>query len=876
MKRLFPLLIIAAALGGVAWLFLQGGDSGEDGVGAESTAGLESAALPAAGALSDPAAIPSGPEPGIARSAAVVSGAGAKNDAPAYAQPAPEGEGFLVRVIEDVGEAPIPRADVLFVDGANVDENVMRAQMTELHDLDALIEAMAVRYRTDAEGKVRLPLARQEYWIVARRDQWFGMTQGMTPATEGVVIRCRKTRSVSARVVDASGMPQGDVPVQLLMRQQGWTYPALSILSRSDGIATINRLEMITDNERGTADARFSLGLGGLLGEVADREFDPAAPPVEPLELVMPAHGTVEVRLVGRDGTPFVEPALVTLEEPKTEGATEEVGDRESQEEFAAPAHEGLARFRPVGLGKHCLVTAQRMDGTTFGELVTEGPLQEGEIVRVVLREQGGASIVSGRVLGMDGKPLANSRLVRQLEVKRSGGGRNSSSQIRTDANGSFRFEMEEPGIESGGRRTLILMDYRQGGSGPRVEADLSWNLPPGETNLGDLTLTLAPILAAGVVVDEAGKPLARVTVQARVKQTYGPAEDHFYWDWMQVAPAVSGAQGEFVIHAATDAGDILVVGMDGKHWCAGVEARAGATGLQVVMGRGASVHGQLLADPEVVLEDLTINLAMPDLPQPLREQSQLELDAEGRFSRDGLRPGNYVLQLASRSNHEESLIEIENLLLVAGEECHDPRLNPLDTRGLLRSITIAVHEPDGKGPAYFQVFVLNADLAANQYSGHEGSVSIPYAGEPLDLMVQAPGFLRVSLEDIGADCEVTLIRAPRVRLEVMNPQAVPAGFRLSLGVLSEEAASRGLWSDAHDELGANGVVEIDADEIGHLSVQGILLITKDNRTHAALVETSLGEIEVRDVASVQTFRITLDEASLNAAADQLEKQVGG
>ncbi len=875
-KRLFPLLILATALGGVAWLLLQGSGSVGEPPSTQNTASHQQAAQPAAGALSDPSTIVSGPESGIARSAALESGTGAANDAPAYAQPAPEGEGFLVRVIEDEGEAPIPHADVLFVDVANVDENVMRARMAEIRDLDALIESMAVRYRADAQGKVRLPLVRQEYWIVARRDTWFGMTMGQTPATEGVVIRCKKTRSVSARVVDASGRPQGDVPVQLLVRRQGRTYPSLSVLSRQDGIATIGRLEMITDNERGTGDVRFSLGLGGLLGEVSDREFDPAAPPAEPLELVLPAHGTVEVRLVRRDGEPFVEPAIVTIVEQKEEGAAEEFGDREIREGFAALAHDGLARFRPVGLGKQCLVTAQRMDGTTFGEIVTESPLKDGEIVRIELREQGGASIVTGRVLGLDGQPLASTRLERGLKEQRNGGDRTTFSQIRTDANGAFRFEMEEPGLASGGTRTLVLMENRRGGSGPRVEADLSWSLSPGETNLGDLALAIPPVLAAGVVVDESGKPLAGVMVQARTKTSYGPAAEHFYWNWLQDGSASSGSQGEFSIHATTDAEEILVAGTDGVHWCGGVETRAGATGLQVVMGRGAAVRGRLLADPEVALENLTITMEIPDLPQPRREQSQLEMDAEGGFSREGLRPGNYVLRIAADSNHSEPFLVIENLLLVAGEECSDPRLNPLDARGRLRSITVAARVPDGEGPPYFQVFVLNAGEVANQYYGSDGSVMIPYAGEPLDLVVQAPDFLRVSLEDVGADCEVTLIRAPRLRLEVTNPEAVPAGFRLSLGVNSEEAASRGLWSDAQYDMGADGAVEIGACTIGFLTVQAILLITKDNMTRGALVETGLGEIEVRDIAGVQTFRITLDEASLNEAAENLDQQTGG
>ena len=49
--------------------------------------------------------------------------------------------------------------------------------------------------------------------------------------------------------------------------------------------------------------------------------------------------------------------------------------------------------------------------------------------------------------------------------------------------------------------------------------ADLARELPTGDTDLGAITLKIAPLVASGTVVDQVGKPVAGAVVTPRYRR---------------------------------------------------------------------------------------------------------------------------------------------------------------------------------------------------------------------------------------------------------------------------------------------------------------------------------------------------------------------
>jgi len=867
MKPLHVALILLLALGAGAWFLLSGPSAPAPGpVETESDA---APAPPAAGALDLPLA-PAAAGIESRETVEPLAAAASAPAAPVYGAPVPEGEGFLARAVEAESKKPIPFAEILFVDVGNLDQEAIQARMAELRDVDALIEALAVRYRAGADGTVRLPLPTREVWAAARKDPWFGMSMETGVPRDGLTIECQLSQSVAARVRDERGRPQAGIPVDLRVQDDDRSNRVISIVTGEDGLARIRRLELFLRDAPSTRG--WSLAIGGFLGVTVAQEFDPASPPAEPLELLLPACGQVEVRVTGLSGAPWADPAMVDLRAivPGATEMDERFRDRDGMN-FTF-LKEGSARVVPVGLGLHFRARVMRPDGSLVGEAEGPGPVSAGETALIAVAERGGSSFVTGRVLGADGKPAAGERFELRLETTGAEGGNSMRGHdLRTDAAGRFRFHVEEPVLPEGSKRKLTVRQRARGSSAPTASADLSWSLPPGESDLGDLLLGMAPLVAAGIVVDEAGEPVANAHVVLQEKKHYGAGHAEFYWNWIEGGEAFTQADGLFALHAAAGDGEYQVSCLSSDLWCDGVTVRPGATGLQLVLRRGGSLAGKLLADEGIELTDLIVDLNLPDAqPDPFNRNST-QVQHDGAFSVPVLRPGTYGLSLRAASTGHVYL-ELPGFTVTAGEACADPRLNPLDARGLIRGILLRVRDADGNSVERFSVFVIRPNGETDNFYGHEAQLRIPLADAQADLVVQSDGFLRARLTGVSGDQTVTLQRAPRVRIQVTNPEAIPAGFELMLRLDPSADRELRIWSDSNATMGADGWADCAATAIGPCSVNAVLMMRTENGTRGWGIPTGLGEIQVRDTGTPQTIQLTLLEEEIAKTVERLRQ----
>jgi protocatechuate 3,4-dioxygenase beta subunit len=857
-------LLLALALG--AW-FLLSPPSAPAPVEVPTPAANSAAEKPAAGVL-DPALTPPAAPSGIESRETVVPELAAAAAGPAYATPAPEGEGFLVRAVETESKKPIPFAEILFVDVGQLDQQAVQARMAELRDIDALIEALATRYRTGADGTVRLPLPTQEVWAAARKDSWFGLAMENSIPKEGMTIECQLSKSVSARVVDEKGSPQASVPVDLRIGDENRSDRVISILTGEDGIARIRRLEMFQRDTSGSA--RFSVAIGGPLGATVEQVFDVEALPAEPLLLVLPPSGRIEVRVSDASGQPWATAAIVQLTIVDPAAAVNGVIEMRG-EGSTALVSEGLATFTPAGLGRQFQARASRTDGSLIGDVAGFGPVSAGETARLEIVERAGNSFIVGRIVGSDGQPVTSARLEIGVEVNAGGGRSSNNDNFRTDAAGRFRILIENPILPEGAKRTATVRQRQRGASAAAARVDLSWTLPPGDVDLGDLRLALAPMVAAGIVVDEAGEPVANAHVTLQEKHSYGEGASEFYWSWIQGGEVFTGADGSFVLNAEVESGEFLLSCMSSDYWCEGVIIRPGATGMQLVLRRGGSLNGTLLTDEGADLKDILIELTDPSAPPDPFGRGTTQVQSSGKFEYRVLRPGTYNLRLRLGSS-DHVFLELAGLMVTAGEVCADPRLNPLDARGLIRSLLIRAVDADGKKISQFSVFRIKPGGEMDNFYAHDGELRLPHEGAPVDLILQSDGFLRTRLQGVTSDQTVTLRRAPRVRIQITNPGVIPAGFEVMVRVDPVADRDQQIWSDSHGTMGADGWAECSAVATGASSVQVVLMLRTASGSRGWGIRNSLGEIDVRDTGGVQTFQVTLEEQEVAETVARLQK----
>jgi protocatechuate 3,4-dioxygenase beta subunit len=144
----------------------------------------------------------------------------------------------------------------------------------------------------------------------------------------------------------------------------------------------------------------------------------------------------------------------------------------------------------------------------------------------VVLRLVTGC-VVAGRVIDGDGKPVEGVQIWVQSQDQRTG----SAMTARTAVDGTFRVE----GVPA----AALWVSAHNSRSGSHVNQQIE-RLKPGEVREGiELTLASGSSAVTGVLVDEQGKPAARVRMTATsargtTSQTMTSDEGHFRFEGLQ------------------------------------------------------------------------------------------------------------------------------------------------------------------------------------------------------------------------------------------------------------------------------------------------------------------------------------------------------
>lgn len=214
------------------------------------------------------------------------------------------------------------------------------------------------------------------------------------------------------------------------------------------------------------------------------------------------------------------------------------------------------------------------------------------------------------------GAPLPGAR----VEVGESQGGSDAQGHARVTGLAADTYSVRV----SAERRAVVVQDV-----------DVA---APGTTRVA---VTLAPAVAtAGVVVDEAGAPVASARVEARV------VNDGTMWRPPVLATAVTSADGRWAL-AGLGAGTIVLAAAGLGRVSAPMHVTVSAQGtadIKLVLGSPRTLRGLVRSAGGAPADGALVRvLAKGELPGAAEPQ-QVLADASGRFEIDGLPPAEAVV----------------------------------------------------------------------------------------------------------------------------------------------------------------------------------------------------------------------------------------
>jgi hypothetical protein len=515
----------------------------------------------------------------------------------------------------------------------------------------------------------------------------------------------------------------------------------------------------------------------------AEVEVNPMQPPSDPIRLVIGDTGSAVVRVVDHENRPIAEPAVVSLVPIERDYLQLWLPERCHRRVVG-----GEVRYERVGVGARVYARAHLPGRRDLVGGNADGPRQSGEEVTITLEADLRHPMVSGRILDVDGNPMRGGTLFASITSRDEV---SPSLAVRVEASGGFRVEVREARY-SGFPRTLVLEAKTAGLVEARAAADLSRDLPHGETDVGDVRLTraeLPPLALAGRIVDERGAPVekARVLLQSTTpaKPPEQPRERAKTVEdlWQRQ----SDAAGRFELRGTCDAPNLRVTAFKDGYWSPNpIPVEAGASDVVLRLNRGAAIAGSVLLSPEGRKEKLMVQARLEaddGEPRSYGAGGFNRVQKDGSFLLRGMRPGRFTVLLGlGQTGMPMALAEFRDVRLEAGETSRDPRLQNVDLTGLA-TVTLTVVDASGgpvgnasaaligAGPSgsYARWGVTHSGGGAN---GTEIKLLLPK--RPADVKVGSRGFRPTVARGVDSDRQVVLQKGIPIRVVLSEPIEAP------------------------------------------------------------------------------------------------------
>jgi hypothetical protein len=764
----------------------------------EATAGD---ATPAAEATAEAPAALANPDP-------------ARSDAPALADaelpPIPADARWAeVLVLDKATKQPVEGAEATWWDETAYQQvaKLPEAERGAFYtDSDRLAQRWARRGRSDRDGKLRVHIGKQWTVVQARHGGRYGATSlqadGMPPK-DGHRVLLELDCTLRVHVVDAIGQPAVDVALSLENhdpdRDQAM-YVGGELRTDANGMATFAHVQNRRTVQWGAKAGqqitqwRLFVAIPGL--EMPPILIDAVQVPSEPVEVQLPPTGRLRAKAT-MGGQPLAGLQMAYHLGPKDDAMA-------SNRAAHAPIDpDGWVRFRHVALGKTLFVMARQSAASVIREV--PGPTLPGQEVELAFDLAGESIVITGRLLGEDGEPVASQTVGGTYDATRSSGG----VVIQTDAAGRFVWWIAGDGARRDAtlRLNQLAFEWRS----PAAIA-LRVEVPPrdlvvGTNDLGTLRFGTAELIVGGrFSFDTPGT--ARTWFY--VKQAAAPPRPSDPEQWEHVHGLMVDVQedGRFEVRGKLAPGRQRIE-VQGTHHLpvAPVEFTIGTRDLVIPVQRGVPLKASCLL-PDGISAHLVALRLQPQAAapgdakpretmwrhdDPLLAQSQAEVDGATPYAWAALPAGAYTLRVET-SGLPEPFLEIPDVVLPLPEG-GDPRLQDIDLRERMTALRVrfewmGTQPPRHKAPVMF----LLPQADEQEWLGlplSDRETVLPMPTRALDLLVACEDFQPVTLRGVLGSATVTMSPWPTVPVTFQGLEALPAGAFLHVSARPPDAGQR-------------------------------------------------------------------------------------
>jgi hypothetical protein len=586
-----------------------------------------------------------------------------------------EEDALRVLVVEEATGFPVPGAEIAWRDEADL----LAGQVPPVSRLIA--EFDQAPHRTTADGRgIGWVRTSANLGIAARLGSLFGYRVFPSPPRGEIRVSIAPGFFIAARVTNEAGAPVGGIPVLIDVqsrRGRGGANRTIRAISRgADGVAVSHHTSIGADGftgERVEIKAQIE-GMNATAKTVPLERLKEG-----PIALVLGATGRVSVKLKGPDGRPFASEATVRLDATRP-------GKGGGTLALRAVAAAAAADFPCVPIGVPISISSESpaFDSSAAGSAMLSVPGEEQTVELAFGRVR---ARVKGRALDGEGVTLSFRQL--RCEILESPGVPGvPATVVVTDAVGEFSFPVDRRSVRAG-----CELEIEHRGPSGTLEGFAVVAMPRlsdgDETSIGEVRLGRGEVLAAGIVVDDLGSPVAGAAVFPATLRTAmrGQAQPA---PWRARAPrdltrTTTDAEGRFELPPpAKVRGAMLAVTISAElpgYTCAEpVTARIGAKDVRVVLSATGVLEGRLLLPEPAPVRKLSVLLTRPGSGPQQRQRHEDCVDSDGRFRIKALLPGTVTVAVLFAGT-TDPLVSLGEIAIPRLGATGDSRLAEIDLR---------------------------------------------------------------------------------------------------------------------------------------------------------------------------------------------------
>ena len=593
-------------------------------------------------------------------------------------------------------------------------------------------------------------------------------------------------RTLRVRVVGEDGLPKEGVHVGIRAPDPFWESELRDVFvtrTRGDGTAEFRLAPMPED---GRIDGEtVSVAISRLFAEpvaVSLREL-----PREPVELVLPGHGSLEVRFVDAAGKILTEPADAELEivDHPDFSSPEDWFDRYPERHDERLVRKRVTRGKLtqdcIGLGLELEVRATFERWRPVKARI-RGPSVQGERTVVLVPVLAPQPVLVGRCLAADGEPIAGGAFRSELRVADPDGSdryRGDASSFATDEEGRFSLEVS-PRLPSRGDLTFLAWTDTDDGRRWWGESRWTGELVPAANEIGDVELAPLTIAARGRILDEEDRPVegAEVSLSSLATATQGWIHD-----------ARSDSEGSFCLQTGAAVAEVaLTVTADG-YVRRELTQRVGTEDARIALVRAGGVEGSLLVSDRFALRHLSVSVERRGTGE---RQVTDDFDGGGRFQLTGLAPGSYSVRV-ELDDEPESTIHVADVEVRGGLITRDLACQAIDLRERIRTFRIEVQgtpEDDVGNVTYVELFVQRRASGTETFppgvwAGTSGLLVLTTAHPALDLRLTPRHGRCEELAGVSGDRTLVFRQGIPISIRLVPPVPLRDGEFLTLRLTS-------------------------------------------------------------------------------------------